>query len=266
MSIVPTTFRRTQPSIGLAINWLRDMSQQKGAQRNFTHSLIQQSFIATSYHLPQVESNEDIHSRDKEHLINALYDDPQTIIASASIIGELGPKGKFALYNLVHILDNSNPDVQIAGCKAIGKIGPPDAIDAIPALTRTLRVNNDKVKIAACYAIGKFGPDAVDAVPDLSQTLITSKNNGVVIAAANALNKIGPEAKDAVSDLMLAFLINNPGVKIAVSNALGEIGADARAALPVLVKDLNHKNKTVAKFVRIAFNKINSPGEAAHLC
>ncbi|GEM_PF-4743293 len=257
MSALTTSFRTIQPSIGLAINWLKDMRHATGIPRILTQNLIHQSFAATSYHFP-IESGENITGEDKDSLITALYDtDPQTIIASASIIGELGSKGKFALYDLVYILDNLNPDVKIAGCKAIGKIGSPDAIDALPALTRTLnKVDNDRVKIAASNAIGKFGVDAVDAVPALSQTL-TSKNNGVIIAAANALSKIGPGAKDAVPDLITAFGTNNNGVKIAVSNALGKIGPDARDAFFVLVKALNHANNTVAKYIGIAIREIN---------
>lgn len=257
MSGLATSFQTTQPSIGLAINWLKDMRHATGAPRILTHSLIHQSFAAASFHFP-VEAREDILEGDKDSLVIALYDtDPQTIIASASIIGELGSKGKFALYDLVHILDNVNPDVKIAGCKTLGKIGPPDAIDALPALTRTLKnVDNDRVKIAASNSIGKFEVDAVDSVPALSEAL-TSKNNGVIIAAANALSKIGPGAKDAVPDLITAFGINNNGVKIAVSNALGKIGPDAIDALPVLAKALNHQNKTVARYVGIAIREIN---------
>jgi len=76
---------------------------------------------------------------------------------AALAIGEMGPKAKAAVPDLVDALKDKSGRVRRFAAKALGQIGP-KAKAAVPSLTEALK--DDEVGSMAGYALKKIDPEA----------------------------------------------------------------------------------------------------------
>lgn len=110
----------------------------------------------------------------------------------------------------------------------------------VPALANALANDHDEsVKIAAAMAIGELGiPSAITAVPSLCSSL-RDKSNKVRAACAVALGKLGPTvANEAVGHLVQLLRDSHWNVRHTTLLSLRKFGAKAAPAVPALEKVL----------------------------
>jgi len=102
---------------------------------------------------------------------------------------------------------------------ALGKIGSPDAVDA---LSDRLGDPSSWVRIGVAHALGEIGD--VRAVPGLLRAL-DDTSDVVVAAALVGLGRLG--SPDAVSPCASRLSHSNPRVRAAAVSALGRLGGDS---------------------------------------
>ena len=150
---------------------------------------------------------------------------------AASALGELGPKAKAAVAQLLVAL--KNPEIQNNAAHSLGQIGV-HSPEAVTALMDVLKNAPEKeARRSAAGSLGAFGPAAKAAIPALSAALNGDEKGGWWVAA-DALGKIG--GADVVP--MLTEALTNPDrdIRLTSMRALGNLGAIARPALIALEK------------------------------
>jgi HEAT repeat protein len=78
--------------------------------------------------------------------------------------------GAAAVPQVLPMLQNPDPQLQIRGAEILARIGP-DAQLAVPDLTTLLAANDPAVRKAAAHALGQIGPAAAPAVDELIRTV-----------------------------------------------------------------------------------------------
>jgi HEAT repeat protein len=154
-------------------------------------------------------------------------------IVAADACGRLVWHASDVVPALVELME-ADPDARQVAVQAIGRIGPPAAADAIPALTSIVGTPGikDHAREEAAKALGRtmderaVGPlvEALGREPpgsDLRQQIIAS------------LGKLGAVAAEAVP-LLIPMLRLDDGLAHAVVVTLGAIGTGASAAVPHL--------------------------------
>jgi HEAT repeat protein len=138
----------------------------------------------------------------------------------------------------------------------------------IEGLVKGLEDPNAGVRAMAGFSLAQKGPNAVAAVPALSRAL-TDQDLNVRYSAANALRAIGPGAEAAVPALIKA-LETFPGgsppltgphryyadARWIAADALGAIGIGAREAVPALTKTLSDPDPNVRRAAASALKRI----------
>jgi HEAT repeat protein len=104
-------------------------------------------------------------------------------LASARILGEIGPAAKAAAPALAEALKDSERDVRMTAAQSLGYIGPGAKV-AAAALMTGLQDKDAQVRRAAAFALGKVGSleaegalkaarkDEVDAVRNAAKTAL----------------------------------------------------------------------------------------------
>ena len=159
--------------------------------------------------------------------------------ASARALGEMKGRAYGAVGVLAGALKDSHAGTRTAAAEALRKLRKA-SFEAIDELQAALK--NDKLerstRMHCAYALGLIGaPDAVPAVPVLKDVLSNAKNDAELRkACALALGEIGKQAADAVPALAAALSAKGSEVVLrrAAAEALDQIGAEARPALPEL--------------------------------
>jgi HEAT repeat protein len=153
-------------------------------------------------------------------LINVLDDkDPEVADAAAHALARLGPP---ALSPLLRTLQNRSLNVRRNGAVALGELGDRRALESLIAVLH----EDTEASHHAAVALGKLGDER--AVPALITALRAHHHSRV--GAAIALGQLN--CADAVPALIHALADREPNVQAMAAGALGKLG-DARA-LPAL--------------------------------
>ncbi len=133
-----------------------------------------------------------------------------TRTAAANALRKLGKDAGEVLAELQTALKDAKLErlTRIHCALALGRIGPPEALPAVPALKEVLgdAKNDAEIRKACAEALGELGKDAADAVPTLAAAL-TAKDADVTLrrACAEALDQMGADARPALSALRTAL-------------------------------------------------------------
>ena len=128
-------------------------------------------------------------------------------------------------------------DVHATLAEALSALGP-DAVAAVPTLTRLLRDEHVAVRQRAAVALGTVGGGSAATVPALVGAL-ADPDHDVRAAAAGALEHIGPPAATAVGPLVTLMKNDRIGwVRLRAAAALGAIHAAPGLAVPALARQL----------------------------
>jgi HEAT repeat protein len=179
----------------------------------------------------------------------ALKDpDPGARAAAADALRRLGPDAHEAVPDLQRVLRDPAMDrsTRMQCALALGRIGAPDALDALGAMKDVLADTKapTDVRKAICEALGMLGKDAADGVAILAQTL-TATTSEVTLrrGAAGALDAMGPDGRGAIPSLKKALSDDDKFVRCQAMHALGqfgkELGPHARDVVTGLLKGLD---------------------------
>jgi len=110
---------------------------------------------------------------------------------AARQIGEIGPRAKAAIPDLIKVLKGADPAPRAAAASALGRIhSEPDTI--IPLLTKLIDDPQASVPEAAVVGLGQFGALSKTAIPKLIK-LVKGLDKDMQHAAGIALRQIAPE-------------------------------------------------------------------------
>ena len=161
---------------------------------------------------------------------------PETTYWAALAIGELGPKAKGAVDNLVGALTHKDPQTRREVLIAISRVGA-DAASAVPSITPLLEDPDTTVRNAAALALGSMGPAAA-AATDALRKGIHSKDELEQCVSCWALARIEPENKEAretaIKHLLEVVKNNNPRVQSAALRGLMDLQAEPKQIVPAL--------------------------------
>ncbi len=171
-------------------------------------------------------------------------------LEAARALGDLGPQAADAIETLVRVLgaDGAPEPARRAAAVAIGRIGPPAGLAAVPALATALggplgahlEAAHDyggslhETRSEAAVALGRLGAPGLEALlgalEDEHATVRREAAYGISVQGAAAL-----PALDA-----LVGRLGDPEleVRVEVARAIGAIGPRAGAAIPALVQAL----------------------------
>lgn len=152
---------------------------------------------------------------------------------AVSALGNMGPKARVAIPDLIKMLNDDNSKYLSTVVNALEQIhAEPELV--VPALAKTLKNNCRSTRHFAAKALKTFGPKASSAVPELIESL-KDTDSTVQYAVAEALGEIGQAAKPAIP--VLVELIKNEDtdsdVSVHAATALGKIGP---ASIPALLE------------------------------
>lgn len=145
--------------------------------------------------------------------------------AAIAALGKMGTGGQDAVPVMIEMMAN---DINFAEPgriqMAVTELGPA----AVPELVHLLQDENPEVRAHAAVALNWIGRGAREAVPALIQSL-EDEANSVRQAAAFALLRMGPESKNAVPALIQALHDADPEVRRVAAMALEEVDPNAAA-------------------------------------
>jgi HEAT repeat protein len=156
-----------------------------------------------------------------------------------------GPESVKAAGTIVKAAGDDDAFVRWAAVRALGKIAPEAARQAVPALVKRLEDSSEDVRWTAALVLGRYGPAATEAAPALGK-LIEKGRLALRLQAAAAVEAIGPKAAAAAPALVKALADTEVEVRRAAARALGRLDvaekADVAAALR---KALDDSDETV---------------------
>ncbi len=163
-----------------------------------------------------------------------------TRTAAANALRKLGKDAREALADLQTALKDAKLErlTRVHCALALGRIGPADALPAVPALRDILGdpKNHEEIRKACADALGELGKEAADAAPTLGAVL-TAKGTDVTLrrACADALDQMGADARPALPALRLALKDDDQHIRSrslhAISRMGKELGDDRKTTL-----------------------------------
>jgi HEAT repeat protein len=171
-----------------------------------------------------------------------------TRTAAANSLRRLGKGAQEAVAELQAALKDAKLErlTRVHCAFALGRIGSPDALPAVPVLKEVLSNarSDGELRKACADALGELGKDAADAVPTLATTL-TSKDTDATLrrAVAYALDQMGADARPALSALQTALKDDDQFVRSlslhAISRMGKELGDDRKMAVSGVLTCMN---------------------------
>jgi HEAT repeat protein len=159
-----------------------------------------------------------------------------------------------AFPSVITALKSWSPEVGKAAYKLLNLIGLP----AVPDMANALLNQEDTVdKVYVMHILAQIGPDAVIAVPGLTREL-NSQFIQSRIAAAEALAKIGPAASNAIPALVAGLSDSYADGRQAMATCLAKIGEAAEPAVPALLPLLTDRHDKVREAVVDALEQIGA--------
>src|SRR5262245_19293553 len=149
-------------------------------------------------------------------LTNLVKDSDETVRRQAvKAITVIRPGPEVMIPLVTRLLEDSDPAVKARILHAVSEAGPA----AIPGLKKAL--TDDKAAYWACLILREMGPEAKEAIPELTATLKDSRPE-VRREAALALGAMRDAASSAAGEI--ALLVSDEHAAEAATLALGEIG------------------------------------------
>jgi HEAT repeat protein len=184
--------------------------------------------------------------------------------AAATSLGQLGNESREAVGALSEALTDKDEDTRAAAAGSLMGVGK-GARDALPDLVKALEAEGSGrlTRINAAVAIGVIGaPDAVEAVPVLRSVLGDAKAPPELRkTVAETLGRLGKEGSASVPELVGLLSSAEAGVALrrAAAGALDQMGPDAKGAVEALQKATRDKDR----FIRcLALHALGGMGEA----
>lgn len=175
-----------------------------------------------------------------EILISATHS-PDTNVREAALLelaSELGDYGRLSASQakaLIPLLQEPDPDLQIAVINVLGKTDDGNEL-IVDALAKMVKSADFKIRKAVASALGNLGTS--NAVAPLRE-LLHDPIPGIQVAALSALGSFGVDAVPAIDDLRPLFKHENAWVAeqaLSTVGTLGRWGADLGDDLVVLLK------------------------------
>jgi HEAT repeat protein len=207
-------------------------------------------------------------------------------VATAAAVAD--PASPEVAAALVKGLDDSDPTLQAATARAIGRLDPlpPDAVAALVKVAKSTRPYGPRA--AALRALAEAGKRAAAAKPDLDAIAagpipglatwakvariaadgdvskaapvvragLTDKNPQVRATAAEALVLVGGPDPGDLPALLRLLREPNPTTKEAAAQAIGRLGPGAKEAVPRLARLLSDKDSEVRVAAAEALGRI----------
>lgn len=154
-----------------------------------------------------------------------------TRTAAANALRKLGKDARDALADLQAVLRDDKQErlTRVHCALALGRIGSPDALPAVPALKEILgdARNHPEVRKACADALSDLGKDAADAAPTLGAVL-TARDADLTLrrACADALDQIGADSRPALSSLRAALKDDDQHVRSRSLHAISRMGKE----------------------------------------
>jgi HEAT repeat protein len=188
----------------------------------------------------------------RDSLATALKGDksPRVRAAAATALGRLGGEARGAVGILAAALKDPVPATRAAAADTLRRLGP-DAYEAMPDLQQVLqdRSVDRATRVQCALAIGRIGaPEALNALSALKDVLGDAKAHADLRkAVCETLGMLGKEAAGAAPALgaALTALTSEVEVRRAAVVALDAMGSEGRIALPSLKKALKDDDKYV---------------------
>ncbi len=147
--------------------------------------------------------------------------------AAAAALGELGPKAKAAVPELMRLLNEPKTDRYLIGQAAIA-LGKLQAEEAIPRMVELLSDGRILLASDVTLAFEPFGPAGQPAVPIIVERVLGHGWPEPNLRAVNTLAAIGPAAAEALPNLRkIAEDNRDPAVREAAEKAISAIEAGA---------------------------------------
>ncbi len=189
----------------------------------------------------------------REALFGALRTDPSGSVRAeaATALAKLNPGDvQAAVPTLIERLKDPYPPARDAAASTLFKLGR-DAVEAVTALREAVEdeKNERTTRVWCTQALGKIGPpEASVALPALQKVLADDKAPlDIRKAIMEVMAKFGKDAGPAVP--LLAKLLTDEGslleLRSAAVAALDQLGPNAVAAIPALKKAAKDKDKFV---------------------
>lgn len=174
-----------------------------------------------SYWIGELTSTDTLRRRQSAEAF--AHDAPNTPEAVGALLNALATEGE--------------ADVHATLAEALSALGP-DAVNAVPALSRLVRDEHLVVRLRAVSALGRIGARSTSAIPALVEALADNEHD-VRAAAADALAATGPAAASATPALVALLQHDRIGwVRLRAATALGAIHSDPSRVVPALAARL----------------------------
>jgi HEAT repeat protein len=201
----------------------------------------------------------------RDALAAALRTDKANAVreASARALGEMKGRAYAVVSVLAGALKDSHAGTRTAAADALRKLGKAadEVVEDLQTALKDVKLER-LTRIHCAYALGRIGaPEAVPAVPILKDVLSNPKNDPELRkACALALGEIGKQAADAVPTLASALTAKDSEVQLrrAAAEALDQIGAEAQPALPALRQALKDDDQFVRSLSLHAISRMGS--------
>jgi HEAT repeat protein len=150
-----------------------------------------------------------------------------------------------ALPAIAEALGDRDRFVVWSAARAIGNIGPRQAVFAVPGLARLLCFDDNNVRLAAAATLEAMGSLAREAMPAVKMA-VTTGDAETRVAACYVVLSIGPEfAGPAIPGLIESLTADDPRVRRTAAEVLGKLGSVAEAAVPALRRALEDEDQEV---------------------
>ena len=191
-------------------------------------------------------------------LLDAMRTSPHadTRLFAAQSVGRFGEKAKPVVPEMVKLLPQQEPKVQIMIAKVILMLAPPNP-PALNTLVFLLKSEDAEIRENAVSALRELGLTAHDAIPAIIP-LLSDQNETTGRIAAWALYTAGTPPETAVP-LLVSALKNSPlaGVRNSAAWTLGLYGPAAQAAGPALQAALQDKDPDVREAAQKALGALD---------
>jgi HEAT repeat protein len=183
-----------------------------------------------------------------------LHPESEAKWRAADALGRIGePAALPAVPDLCRNLDDADPLVVDVAAQTLGLLGAPAAAEAVPALVREFP------NIECIRAVAKFGP-AGQLATDPLRMLLTHES---AIVRWNALRTLGKIRAIATQpDVVRALADSNPEVREHAAEALGDFGPAAITAGAELEKALADPAPRVRRDAVTSFGKFGPAAKA----